>query len=137
MVAAPIAAPIAEGLFAGPVDAPHLLGSACRACGVVVFPAQGSCPRCTGTDVEVRALGRRGTLWSWTVQCFRPTAPPYAGPEEFEPFGVGIVELPGEVRVTGRLTVSDPDELRIGMEMETVLVPFNDRVTYAFAPVAR
>jgi uncharacterized OB-fold protein len=42
-----------------------------------------------------RRLARRGTLWTWTIQCFRPKSPPYAGDaESFEPYGVGYVELP-------------------------------------------
>jgi uncharacterized OB-fold protein len=89
--------------------------------------------------VRERLLGRRGTLWSWTVQCFPPKSPPYAvaDPDEFEPYGVGYVELPGEVRVEARLTESDPSRLRIGMPMELTLVPApggGGVVTYAFAP---
>jgi uncharacterized protein len=129
-VAAP---PVADGLFTWPADEPRLIGSRCRDCGVVTFPAQGSCPACTSLAVEERLLSRRGTLYTWTVQGFRPK-PPYAGPDEFEPFGVGYVELPGEVRVEARLTVADPVRLRIGMPMELVIVPFGEKVTYAFAP---
>jgi uncharacterized OB-fold protein len=127
------AEPIAAGLFTWPAEEPQLIGSHCRDCGVVTFPAQASCPACTSVAVEERLLGRTGTLYTWTVQGFRPK-PPYAGPEEFEPYGVGYVELPGEVRVEGRLTTADPARLRIGMPMELVLVPFGDRLTYAFAP---
>jgi len=127
------AQPIADGLFTWPADQPRLIGSRCRECGVVTFPAQHSCPRCTSVDVEERLLEREGTLYTWTVQGFRPK-PPYAGPEEFEPYGVGYVELPGELRVEARLTVADPDQLRIGMPVELVIVPFGDKVTYAFAP---
>lgn len=127
--------PVAEGLFTWPADEPRLIGSRCLDCGVVTFPAQGSCPACTSVAVEKRLLGRTGTLYTWTVQGFRPKAP-YAGPDGgFEPYGVGYVELPGEVRVEARLTVADPTRLRIGMPMELVVVPFGDRVTYAFAPV--
>jgi len=49
------------------------------------------------------------------------------------------VELGGEVRVETRLT--DTEGLRVGMEMELVLVPFrtddegNEVVTFAFRPV--
>ena len=126
--------PVAPGLFTWPADEPRLIASRCRHCGVVTFPAQGSCPACTSVAVEERLLGRTGTLWTWTVQGFRPKAP-YAGPDGgFEPYGVGYVELPGEVRVEARLTVADPERLRIGMAMELVVVPFGDRVTYAFAP---
>jgi len=126
--------PIVTGLFTWPADEPRLIGSRCLDCGVVTFPAQRSCPACTSVAVEERLLGRTGTLYTWTVQRFRPKAP-YAGPEEFEPYGVGYVELPGEVRVEARLTVSDPARLRIGMPVELVVVPFGPRVTYAFAPV--
>jgi uncharacterized OB-fold protein len=89
--------------------------------------------------VRERRLARRGTLWTWTIQCFPPKSPPYAGsPDEFEPFGVGYVELPGELRVEARLTEADPERLRIGMPMELVLLPAPGRhgaLTYAFRPV--
>ena len=124
-------------LLAGTPSEPVLVGSECGRCGTVSFPRQGACPRCTSTDVAERRLSRRGTLWSWTIQRFRPKSPPYTGPEEFEPYGVGYVELPGEVRVEARLTEADPAQLRIGMPMELVLVPApgdGGAVTFAFRP---
>jgi uncharacterized OB-fold protein len=60
-------------------------------------------------------------------------------PDAFEPYGVGYVELPGEVRVEARLTESDPMRLAIGMPMELVLVPApgaGDVMTFAFRPVS-
>ena len=69
-----------------------------------------------------------------------PKSPPYAGERDaFEPYGVGYVELPGEVRVETLLTVDDPHELQIGMPMELTLVPApgaSGAMTYAFRPVA-
>jgi uncharacterized OB-fold protein len=131
--------PVAEGLLAGSADAPELIGSECRRCGVVAFPRQGTCAACTSSDVTERRLARRGTLWTWTIQCFPPKSPPYAAAaEEFEPFGVGYVELAGEVRVEALLTEADPERLRIGMPMELVLVPApgaGGALTYAFRPV--
>jgi uncharacterized protein len=132
--------PVAPDLIGGTASDPVLLGSECERCGTVTFPRQGACPRCTATDVAERRLPRRGTLWTWTVQRFRPKSPPYAGDEagEFEPYAVGYVELPGEVRVEARLTEPDPARLRIGMEMELTLIPAPERddvVTFAFRPV--
>ena len=85
-------------------------------------------------------LSRRGRLLAWTTQEFPPPAPPYAGPTgaAFVPYGVGYVELADEVRVETRLTKTTG--LRIGMDMELVLVPFrtdaegNEVVTFAFRP---
>ena len=114
---------------------PRLLGSRCERCGTVTFPRQRSCPRCTSVDVEAHRLATRGTLWTWTVQCFEPK-PPYVGDgRPFAPYGVGYVELPGEVRVEARLTEADPRRLRIGMPMELTTIPAVDgKVTFAFRP---
>jgi uncharacterized protein len=130
---------VADGLLTGSAEAPELIGSQCRRCGVVAFPRQSSCAACTSTDVEDRRLARRGTLWTWTIQCFPPKSPPYGGAAgDFEPFGVGYVELAGEVRVEARLTEADPARLRIGMPMELTLIQAPGRdgaVTYAFRPL--
>ncbi|MET1002073.1 MAG: OB-fold domain-containing protein [Acidimicrobiia bacterium] len=134
--------PVAEGLFTWPSDDPRLIGGRCRSCDTVTFPKQGSCPRCASTEVDERLLDRGGPLWTFTVQGFPPKAP-YAGPEPFTPYGVGYVELAGQVLVESRLTESDPARLAIGAEMELVIVPFrrddagNDVVTFAFRPVRR
>ncbi len=134
--------PVAEGVFTWPSDEPRLIGSRCAACGIVTFPTQDACPRCPSTEMEQRLLSRRGRLWAWTTQEFPPPSPPYVGPtgEAFVPYGVGYVELAGEVRVETRLTQTR--DLTAGMEMELVLVPFrtdgdgNEVVTFAFRPVA-
>jgi len=129
-------------VIGGTPEEPRLIGSVCAGCGTVTFPRQRSCPRCTSEDVQARELATRGELWSWTIQCFAPKAPPYlpGGVEEFEPYGVGYIELPGEVRVEARLTESDPDRLRIGMPMDLTLIPVPgapDKVTFAFRPACQ
>lgn len=141
--------PVAEGVFTWPSDEPQLIGSRCTMCQIVTFPAQASCPRCASTEMEEHLLARRGRLWAWTTQDFPPPSPPYSGPtgEAFVPFGVGYVEL-GDVKVEAHLTVSDPEALRLGMEMELVVVPFrpsdgggggdgdgDEVMTFAFRPV--
>jgi uncharacterized protein len=135
-------APVAEGLFTWPADDPQLIGSRCTGCGIVTFPAQGSCPRCPSTEMAEHLLARQGRLWAWTTQEFAPPSPPYQGATgaEFETFGIGYIDLGGEVKVESRLTESRADVLQVGMEMELTIVLFRvaddgtEIVTFAFQP---
>lgn len=126
------------GLWADGPDGPYLLGAREKATGRIVFPVRPNNPA-----YETVPLAREGTLWTWTIQRFRPKTPPYLGPDDersFKPYAVGYVELPGQVRVEARLTESDPARLKIGMNMRLVILPFrNDetgqtRVSFAFEP---
>ena len=134
---------VADGIFEIRDGKPVLLGTRCTNCGNHMFPRQTGCPRCLFNEQEDVELATAGTLWTWTVQAFPPKAPPYLGPvgDDFTPYGVGYVELPGQLRVEGRLTIADPEQLKIGMPMELVLDPLsldedgNQIVTYAFDPV--
>jgi uncharacterized protein len=133
----------AADVFTWPADEPRLIGGRCAACSAVTFPKQPSCARCGSPEVDEHLLPRRGTLWTFTTQEFLPKEP-YAGGETmetFRPYGVGLVQLDDEVKVEGRLTEADPERLRIGMEVELVIVPFRvdddgtEVMTFAFAPV--
>lgn len=133
--------PIAPGLFNWPSSTPQLIGGRCARCGCIEFPRKSSCPRCGGDDVAAWPLARSGVLWSWTVQSFPPKSPPYLGSsDDFEPFGVGYVELPGEVCVETPLTLADPEKLQIGMAMELLIRPVgvdsngDTLLGFAFAP---
>ena len=114
-----------RGLFVDAGGEVRLLGSSASSAAWSPSPSKSRAPAALRLHVRDRLLGRRGTLWSWTIQCFPPKSPPYAveDPDAFEPFGVGYVELPDEVRVEARLTIADPEKLRIGMPMELTLIP--------------
>lgn len=116
---------------------PRLIGGRCPECSQVVFPHRERCPGCAADGVEPVALPAEGTLWSYTVQGFRPPSPPYGenGSGEFEPFGVGYVELPGWLRVESRL-LGDPAGLRIGMPLRLVPLDVGGEQLFAFAPAA-
>jgi uncharacterized OB-fold protein len=136
--------PIAEDLFSWPSENPALLGSRCKNCGIATFPVADSCLACSSQDMEREELPRRGTLWTWTVQQFMPKTPYNSGEtmETFKPYGVGYLELPGGVRVEGRLTENDPEKIKIGMEMDVVFAPFrteengDEVISFFFKPVA-
>jgi len=121
--------PIAADLWTDEAQ-PRLIGGRHRTTGRIVFPMP---PGDAAADFDPVPLSRRGSLWSWTVQSFRPKSPPYDGPEAFEPFALGYVELPGEVIVEARLTTAT--DLVIGMPVELVIIPFDaTRATFAFRP---
>jgi uncharacterized OB-fold protein len=129
-------APSESDLFCMLDDEPRLIASRCETCSEITFPEQPSCPRCASQSVARELVGPRGVLWTWTVQTFAPK-PPFLAADPFEPFGVGYVELPGQLRVESRLTESDPSRLRIGLPMKLTLVDLPghpNRTTFAFEP---
>lgn len=126
--------PVAEGLFTWPSDEPQLIASTNG--HRLAFPAK--------PGEEEVLLKRRGALWGFTTQQFRPPSPPYDGDdtaETFVPYALGYVELPGQLLIQARFTEADPAKLTIGQPMELVVVPYTTRpdgteiLTYAFAPV--
>ena len=109
---------IAEGLLTDEA-APRLIGGRNRTTGRIVFP----CPE--NGDYEPYPLQRTGTLWSYTIQRYRPKSPPYAGPDAFRPWPVGYIELPGEVIVEARLANVAFEDIAIGMPLELTLIPLD------------
>lgn len=55
-------------------------------------------------------------LWTYTVSRHRPPGD-YRGAEPFEPYGLGLIELPEGIRVMSPLH-GDIDELEIGAAAE-------------------
>lgn len=109
---------IATGLFTEEAE-PRLIGGKERESGRIVFP----CP--AASAYEPVSLSREGTVWSFTVQRYRPKTPPYAGPEAFRPWIVAYVELPGEVIVEAPLYGVAFDDVKIGMRVRFAPAPLN------------
>lgn len=109
---------------------PQLIGGR-NSDGKFIFPIpEGD----TGKQYEAVKLSRTGTLWSFTRQDFQPKTP-YDGPEDFVPFLLGYIELPGQVIVESHIVETTLEELELGMPMELVITAFDDtRSTYAFRP---
>lgn len=133
--------PVADELFeAG--DEPALVGTRCTGCGTHYFPKSISCrnPGCESKTVERAVLGRRGRLFSYTVQSYRP--PALFRMEPWEPYAIGLVELPEGLRVMSMLTGVDLDAIEIGMPLRLVVEPLyrdeagRDVLTYGYAPTA-
>jgi len=118
-------APAVEGLFTMDLDAPHLRGTQCRACGTYFFPAEKSfCrnPACDRAELHAVELSRHGTLWSYTSANYKPP-PPFVPKEPFEPFAIAAVALEKEgLTVLGQVVRGvGVEKLATGMTMELVL----------------
>jgi uncharacterized protein len=117
--------PAQPGWFTLDAGAPALLGSRCRQCGTVAFPAETSfCrnPDCQSTEFDDHPLSRRGRIWSYTDARYQPPAP-YVAADPYQPFCIAAVELAEEKmvvlgQVVGGVEASD---LAIGDEVELVL----------------
>ena len=125
--------PIAEDLWTNEAE-PRLIGGKLPS-GKIIFPMpEGD----AAADVERFPLSRKGTLWSFTRQDFRPKAPyegPGETPQDFKPYLLGYVEIPGEVIVESLIVDAQLEELKLGMPMELTIVPFNSKhTTFAFRP---
>jgi uncharacterized OB-fold protein len=134
------AVPVAEGLYEVDGDGAHLLGTRCNSCGAHYFPKALSCrnPECRDKRTLDVRLGRRGLLYTWTVQSYRP--PPLFRMDGWAPYAIGLVELPEGLRVMGMLGGLAHEDIRIGMALELAVAPlYRDEsgrpvLTYQFRP---
>ena len=122
--------PAAPGWFTLDAQAPHLLGTRCRACGTYFFPKETFfCrnPACASSELEEVPLSRRGRLWSYTDNCYAPP-PPYVAADPFVPYAVAAVELERERMVVLGQVVAGVScaDLEVGMQMELVLDTLNE-----------
>ena len=89
----------------------------CAVCGALTqHPPEEVCHRCAGTDFIYPPVAPRGTVHSFTVVHYAPSA----ALADSVPYAVVLVsldELP-EVRVVGNLPDTDPAEVQIGMPVE-------------------
>jgi uncharacterized OB-fold protein len=124
---------------------PALLGTRCDSCGSYFFPPERVLcrnPACGSTDLTEHPLGRRGKVWSFSVNHYAAPAP-YVGKEPFEPYTVVAVELGAEQMVVlGQLAEGfDPATLKIGDEVEVVIEPLftddegNEHIVWKWRPV--
>ena len=81
----------------------------CTGCGHVHFPPRTVCRRCQGREFEKTTLAGEGVLETFTIIRVAPS-----GFLDQAPYAVGIVSLPGGVKVTTQIVDGDPEALAIG-----------------------
>lgn len=117
-------APAVEGWFTTG-EAPALIGERGTESGSYYFPravAVSANPYASFEEREEVLLSRRGKVWSYTTNHYKPP-PPYVAPEPFVPYTVVAVELELERMVVLGLLAedADPTRLRVGDDVELVL----------------
>jgi uncharacterized OB-fold protein len=129
-------------LFDWTQDGVRLQSAKCNTCGTYFFPASHHQhrPGCSREGVENVFLSKRGKLATYTVQYYM-CPPPFKTEKDITPYGVGMVEFPEGISVTGIITETDLKTLKIGLDMETTTYTLykneegNDVVTWAFRVV--
>ena len=93
-----------------------LIGTKCRNCETVFFPPRYVCPKCRRIGkLEPYRLKGKGKVISHTVIHIPPD-----GFEVQTPYVIAIVELEEGPRVTGQITDCNPENIKIGDEVELV-----------------
>lgn len=127
---------IREGLFDAGFK--NLLGSRCAHCGEVGLGSRTVCANCGKRELEVFPLSSDGSLWTYTVIRHEPPGD-YKGPKPFQPYGVGLVELPEGIMVLSVLEC-DVEKLQVGLPMILKIFSMyqdddsNDVMTFVFKP---
>lgn len=104
----------------------------CSSCSGLVHPPKPTCPSCRSTDLSVREVSGRGTLFGFTVNHHYPY------PGLTNPYVVAQVALEEDPRVklTTRVVEAEPGDLHLGMAMEVVFEQDEDVWLPLFRPAA-
>ncbi|MBA7608664.1 hypothetical protein ES703_15843 [subsurface metagenome] len=94
----------------------NLVGARCGNCNKILFPPRYICPFCRRMGkLEPYKLKRQGKVISYTV--IHVAA---AGFEDQVPYVLAIIELEDGPRLTAQITDCNPDEIKIGDEVEII-----------------
>ena len=108
-------------LFTWPSDRPKLIGSKCKKCDEVVFPARLQCPKCYAETMEETQLSTIGKVYSFTISYLAP----WTMYEGTVPYAFGHVELPEKVlipcRFSSELKSGEIPPLPIGTEVKLAI----------------
>lgn len=121
--------PVVKGLFTWPSDDPRFIATRCKACGDVFFPSRDFCanPDCGSQEVEEIKLSKRGKLYSYSIQYYQPPKP-FVPANPYVPVGLGLVEFPEGVRISGQMMDCNPEkELKLNLDVEMVIDALDEK----------
>ena len=117
-----------------PLSAPHWEGcregelrvQRCNGCGTHIFIPQPACAECFSEDLEWVTTSKRGVVYSYTV-VHRPQQPQFK-----VPYVIAIVEFEEGFHMMSNLIGLEPDDVKIGMEVEAEFVPRTETITLPY-----
>lgn len=122
-----------EGMFEKTGSGWLLLGSKCKNCSQIFFPASNICLNCAGEDTEKVELSQAGKLYTYTIVQMPA--------EHFKaPYAIGWLELPEGIRIFGQIRDWENNPLKVGMDMRITVEKLweegDDRevIGYVFRP---
>ena len=104
-----------------------LVGSRCKSCGKLYFPARPMCPECHGKDMEAVEISGKGKLAAFSVIYIATTAMIQAGFDRKNPYCVAVVKLEEGPSICAQVIGADvthPETIKIG---SPVTATFLDR----------
>ena len=105
-----------------------VMGTQCKDCGLVFFPARADCYRCLSSNMEWFEVAGTGKLVTYSKLEYAPV-----GFEEDLPYAIALLDY-GDYKVFGRIADDVPeDEINVGMEMKTAVQTLpNGQLNYVF-----
>jgi len=102
-----------------------LVGSRCKSCGILFFPARPMCPECHGNDMEADELSGKGKLAAYSIIYIAPTAMIQAGYDRKNPYCAAVVKLEEGPSICAQLLGADvahPETIKIGTSVEATFI---------------
>ncbi len=103
----------------------RLVGSRCKSCGILFFPARPMCPECHGNDMEADELSGKGKLAAYSIIYIAPTAMIQAGYDRKNPYCAAVVNLEEGPSICAQLLGADvahPETIKIGTPVEATFI---------------
>ena len=114
----------AEGFYEF-VGEKKLMGTKCKASGIVYLPPRPYCSVSHSGDMEWVEMSGKGKLEAFTVTLYGPTRMVEAGYGPKNPYCVGIVRLEEGPAISAQilgLDLSKPEEIKIGTPMQLTFI---------------
>lgn len=102
-----------------------LIGSRCKQCNKLYFPARPMCPECHGSEMEAAEFSGEGKLSAFSIIHIAPTAMIQAGYDRKNPYCTAVVELVEGPRICAQLVGADlanPASIEIGKPVKATFL---------------